>query len=245
MRRAVLLLFGLGLAQVYHPTATLVHGKTEVVVEKTSPDELGLAWIEEQEGGVRFVFYDPPPYRVTVRFGEDARAYAALAFVEQPDEGGGTVALAGGEARYQEAEDRLVYELRAEPGAVAIEKGKLKAEGRRLDYDNRAGLARLAGPVRFERPGENSLKGEAQTLLYRVEEGELWLVGEVAIEQGSRRTLARLARVDEEKGLAYLEGDPVRSTAPGEELAGRRLVYDLESGEIWVLEGIAGKFSGD
>ena len=245
IRRVTLFLLGLGLAQVYHPTATLVHGQSEVVVEKTSPDERGLAWIEEREGGVLFVFYDPPPYRVTVRFGEDARAYAALALVDQPDQGGGTVALAEGEARYSEAEDRVLYELRSEPGAVAIEKGKLRAEGRRLDYDNETGVARVLGPVAFRREGPNPLKGRAQALLYRVEEGELWLLGGVAIEQGKRKTHADRALVDEARGLAFLEGTPVKSQAPGEELVGKRLVYDLESGELWVLEGVAGKLSGD
>jgi len=123
------------------------------------------------------------------------------------------VALAGGEAHYLAAEDRVLYELKAEPGAVHVEKGKLKATGRRLDYDNEAGLARVLGPVRFERSGENPLKGQAETLLYRVEAGELWLVGGVAIEQGSRRTQAQLARVDEEKLGLLMAGVAEAATA--------------------------------
>jgi len=242
IRRAALPFFLLALAQVYHPTATLIHGETEVVVEKTSPDEVGLAWIEEREGGVLFIFYDPPPYRVAVRFGEDARAFAELALVDQPDEGGGTVALGAGKARYLEGEDRVDYALEEAPGAVVIEKGRFRAEGRRLDYDNEAGLARVLGPVRFRREGENPLSGEAGVLFYRVEVGELWLLDGVRVVQEKRETEAERARIDEEAGLAYLEGDPVKSKAPGEEIAGRQVVYDLEGGALWVLDGIQGAF---
>ncbi len=247
MRRAAFALFFilLALAQVYHPTATLIHGETEVVVEKTSPDTVGLAWIEEREGGVLFIFYDPPPHRVKVRFGKDARAYAALALVDQPDEGGGTVALGAGEARYLEGEDRVEYALREEAGAVTIEKGRFRAEGRRLDYDNNEGLARILGPVRFRREGKRALSGEAGALLYRVDAGELWLLNGVKLVQEKRETSAERALVDEESGLAFLEGDPVRSVAPDERIAGRRLVYDLESGALWVLEHIEGTLSQD
>ena len=244
MRRAPLfLLLVLAWAQVYHPTATLIHGETEVVVEKTSPDELGLAWIEENDEGVLFIFYDPPPYRVRVRFGENAEAFAALALVDQPDEGEGTVVLAGGEAKYLEAEDRVSYEIRAEPDAVEVKKGRFRAFGRRLDYANGPGLARIQGPVRFERSGETPLEGEAETLLYRVEDDELWLFGKVRVVQGERETRAERAWVREKEGVAYLYGQPVESTAPGETIRGEVVLYDLETGEIWVIGGIEGRFA--
>ena len=243
MRRLLFLLASLALAQVYHPTATLIHGDTEVVVEKTSPDELGLAWIEENDEGVLFIFYDPPPYRVRVRFGENAEAFAALALVDQPDEGGGAVVLAGGEARYLEAEDRVDYEIRAEPDAVEVKKGRFRAFGRRLDYDNEAGLARIQGPVRFVRGGDTPLEGEAETLLYKLEGDELWLLGGVRVVQGERTTTAARALVVEEEATAYLFGNPVESRAPGEALSGKQVRYDLNTGEIWVLEAIEGRFS--
>ncbi len=239
-------LLALALAQeVYHPTATLVRKGKEVVVEKTSPDEQGLAWIEEREKGVLFVFYDPPPYRVVVRFGKDARAFAALALVDQPDAGGGTVTLAAGQARFDEKADRADYRVEEKPEAVEIEKGKFRAFGARLDYRNEEGIARLKGPTRFERGGKKALKGQAGALLYLVDEDRVWLTGGVTLIQGDRTTRAERALVDERNQVAWLFGNPVRSEAKGERLAGKTVRYDLEAGAIWVLEAVAGEVSGD
>ncbi len=242
-RTAAYLVLAFAFSQVYHPTATLRRGAEEVVVEKTSPDDQGLAWIEERDGGVLFIFYDPPPYRVTARLGEGAVAFASLALVDQSDRGGGTVLLSAGEARYLEAEDRVHYEIQEAEEAVEVKRGELRVTGVRLDYDNESGLARLKGPVRFTRAGKNPLSGRANELYYRVETGSIWLIGNVQVEQGERRTEAELARFDEGEGTAYLEGEPVRSQAPGERVEGRRVFYDLDTGEIWVLEGVTGVFS--
>ncbi len=236
----LLLLAGVLAQGVYHPTATLVRKGKEVVVEKTSPDEVGLAWIEEKEKGVLFIFYDPPPYRVVARFGKDARAYAPLALVDQPDAGGGRIELADGTARYDPKADRARYRVKENPEAVEIEKGRFRAYGARLEYRNQEGIAYLKGPTRFERSGEKALRGTAGALLYLVDEDRVWLTGGVTLTQGDRTTQAETALIDEAGGRAWLFGHPVKSVARGERVEGARISYDLETGAIWVIEGIRG-----
>lgn len=239
-------LLALALAQeVYHPTATLVRKGKEVVVEKTSPDEQGLAWIEEREKGVLFVFYDPPPYAVRVRFGKDAEARGHLAVVEQPNEGKASIRLGNGEARYDPEADRAVYTVKAEKNAVEIKTGRFTAKGALLDYDNDRGLAALKGPVRFTREGKTPLTGAADRLVYAVDEARVWLTGHVVFQQDGRTTRAERALVDDKAGLAWLWGEPVVSEKDGERIQGRRLRYGLKSGAIWVLEGVAGALSDD
>jgi len=240
--RAALILL-LAAAQSYRPTAVLVYEGTEVVVTKTSPDEVGLAWIEDREDGVLFIFYDPPPYRVEARFGEGTRAYAHLALVEQPDEGGGQVVLAAGKAEYDPEKDEVTYAVQEQEDAVEIKKGELQAFGTRLDYDNEEGLARVKGPVRFLREEEEPVSGRADAAYYRLKEDELWLLGGVEVKKGGRTTTADAALYLEKEDLFYLTGDPVISRAEGEEIRGRRVLYSLKTGEIWVLEGVSGKIS--
>ncbi len=133
MRYLLLLLalaisFGL-VQEAFHPTAVLTRKGKEVVVEKTSPDEVGLAWIEDREEGLLFVFYDPPPYTVKVRFGEDAEARGHLAVVEQPNEGKDSIRLGDGEARYDPEADRVVFEVEAKQDAVEVKTGQFTARG--------------------------------------------------------------------------------------------------------------------
>jgi len=240
----LLLLLAWVLAQeVYHPTATLVRKGKEVVVEKTSPDDVGLAWIEEKEKGVLFIFYDPPPYRVVVRFGKDALAYASLALVDQPDAGGGKIELTAGTASYNPKTDHAGYQVKEIPDAVEIEKGRFRAYGTRLEYRNEEGIAYLKGPTRFERSGEKVLKGTAGALLYLVDEDRVWLTGGIALTQGDRTTRAQTALIDEAGGRAWLFGNPVKSVARGERVEGARVNYDLETGAIWVIEGIRGNLT--
>lgn len=249
MRYLLLLLalaisFGL-VQEAFHPTAVLTRKGKEVVVEKTSPDEVGLAWIEDREEGLLFVFYDPPPYTVKVRFGEDAEARGHLAVVEQPNEGKDSIRLGDGEARYDPEADRVVFEVEAKQDAVEVKTGQFTARGALLEYDNDRGLAALKGPVRFTREGKTPLTGEADRLVYAVDEARVWLLGQVVFRQGERTTRAETALIDDKAGYALLWGKPVVSEKANERIQGRRLRYGLKSGTIWVLEGVAGALPGE
>lgn len=99
----------------------------------------------------------------------------------------------------------------------------------------------LKGPLRFVREGETKLEGRAGRLVYRLEDGELWLLDRVVLRQGPRETEADQALVLEDQGLAYLYGDPVVSRDKDQKIQGRRVRYDLKTGDLWVLGQIAGE----
>ena len=190
----------------------------------------------------RFIIYDPAPYRTLVRFGEDARAYGHLASVERVKDVYERIALGDGEARYLADEDRFEVRFEDVDEAVEIAQGKSRAWGRRLDYDNDRGEATLSGPVRLERPGEKPLAGRAERLRYDVDDETLTLTGGVRLEQDGRVTTATSARIVEREGYAYLYGDPVVSTGADGEVRGRAVRYDLETGELVVLEAVKATF---
>ncbi len=225
----------------FRPTATLTYRGKRITVVKTSPDDLGLAWIEDSDQGVRFIFYDPSPYRVELTLGEDTRAFGHLALVEQPDRGPSRIVLTDGEAAYDPERDAVRYQTQPADGAVAVVEGKVTVWGRELSYDNDRGLALLKGPLRFVREGETKLEGRAGRLVYRLDDGELWLLDRVVLRQGPRETEADQALVLEDQGLAYLYGDPVVSRDKDQKIQGRRVRYDLKTGDLWVLGQIAGE----
>ncbi|RDI96241.1 hypothetical protein DV704_04100 [Meiothermus sp. QL-1] len=194
---------------------------------------------------VRSLFADPPPFRVQISFGENARAYGAIARVEQIREVNDFVILTGGTARYIEEEDRLELNLKPEPRAVEVQQGRSKAWGSRLDYDNQSGEARVAGPIELERQGDKPLKGAAERMVYNVDEEVLHLLGRVRLQQEGRTTTAERAVVQEKDRVAFLYGTkdkPVRSENKDGFVEGSRLLYNLDSGDVVVLEGVKGEF---
>ncbi len=194
---------------------------------------------------VRSLFADPPPFRVQIGFGEDARAYGAIARVEQIRQVNDFVFLTGGTARYLEEEDRLELDLKPAPRAVEVQQGQSRAWGSRLDYDNESGEARISGPIELERSGEKPLQGGAQRMIYNVDEEILQLFGGVRLVQEGRTTTAEVALVREKDRVAYLFGtqaQPVRSQNKDGFVEGTRLLYHLDSGDVVVLEGIKGEF---
>ncbi|MCS7058677.1 MAG: DUF5666 domain-containing protein [Meiothermus sp.] len=193
----------------------------------------------------RSLFADPPPFRVQITFGEDARAYGAIARVEQVREVNDHVYLTGGTARYIEEEDRLELDLKPEPRAVEVQQGKSRAWGSRLDYDNQSGEAQVAGPIELERQGEKPLKGSAERMVYNVDDEILRLLGGVRLVQEGRTTTAALAVVQEKDRVAFLYGTkekPVRSENKDGFVEGGKLLYNLDSGDVVVLEGVRGEF---
>ncbi len=190
----------------------------------------------------RFLIYDPAPYRTRVRFGEDTEAYGHIAQVERVKGVSERVVLGDGEVSYLEDADRFEVNFRDGDQAVEVVQGKSRAWGRRLDYDNTTGKARVAGPIRLERAGEKPLNGSSQTLVYDLDEDTLTLQGEVVLVQQDRTTRAETAYVVESEGYAYLYGDPVVSQGPDGEVRGRVVRYRLDSGELLVLEGVEAVF---
>ncbi len=190
----------------------------------------------------RFVIYDPDPYETLVRFGDDARAYGHLALVERVKGVYERISLGSGSATYIEDEDRFVTAFTEVDEAVSVVQGKSRASGRRLDYDNDSGDAELAGPIRLQRSGDEPLNGSADRLVYNVDSEAITLTGNVVLKQSERTTKAESALLLESAGYAYLYGDPVVSKGADGEVRGKRVRYDLDSGELLVLEGVGAVF---
>lgn len=193
----------------------------------------------------RSLFADPPPFRVQITFGEDARAFGAIARVEQVREVNDYVFMTGGSAKYIEEEDRLELDLKPAPKAVEVQQGKSKAWGSRLDYDNESGDARVAGPIELERSGEKPLQGTAQRMVYNVDDEILHLFGSIKLVQDGRTSTADSAVVREKDRVAYLYGTkdkPVRSQNKDGYVEGTRVLYNLDTSDVVVLEGVKGEF---
>lgn len=194
---------------------------------------------------IRSLFADPPPFRVQITFGDDARAFGAIARVEQIRGVNDLVFMTGGTARYLEEEDRLEIELKPAPRAVELQQGKSRAWGSRLDFDSESGDARVLGPIELERSGEKPLQGSAQSMIYNVDDEILRLFGEVSLVQDGRTTTADSAVIREKDRVAYLFGSkdrPVRSQNRDGFVEGARLLYNLDTGDVVVLEGVRGEF---
>jgi len=190
----------------------------------------------------RFVIYDPEPYQTLVSFADDARAYGHLALVERAKGLFENITLGTGSAAYVEDEDRFEVKMADAPDAVTVVQGKSQASGRRLEYDNGSGMAVLAGPVKLERSGEKPLSGEADELVYQVDDKTLTLYGHVVFKQEGRTTSADTAVIIEAQGYAYLYGQPVSSRGENGELSGEAVRYNLDNGELLVLKSVKATF---
>lgn len=224
----------------------------QVRLEAAEQNDGSLKAFEVRIGGsregpslVRSLFADPPPFRVQITFGEDARALGAIARVEQIRGVNDYVFMTGGTARYIEEEDRLELELKPAPRAVEVQQGKSKAWGSRLDYDNESGNALVAGPVELERAGEKPLQGSAERMVYNVDDEALTLFGAIRLVQDGRTSTAQGALVREKDRIAFLYGSkdkPVRSQNKDGFVEGTRVLYNLDTGDVVVLEGVKGEF---
>ncbi|GIW35485.1 DUF5666 domain-containing protein [Meiothermus sp.] len=224
----------------------------QVRLEAAEQNDGSLKAFDIQIGGKRegpalsrSLFADPPPFRVQITFGEDARAFGAIARVEQVREVNDYVFMTGGTARYIEEEDRLELELKPGPRAVEVQQGKSKAWGSRLEYDNESGDARVAGPIELERTGEKPLQGSAERMVYNVDDEILRLFGGVKLVQDGRTSTAESAVVREKDKVAYLFGSkekPVRSQNKDGFVEGTRVLYNLDTSDVVVLEGVKGEF---
>lgn len=82
-------------------------------------------------------------------------------------------------------------------------------------------------------------------MVYNVDDEILRLLGGVRLVQEGRTTTAALAVVQEKDRVAFLYGTkekPVRSENKDGFVEGGKLLYNLDSGDVVVLEGVRGEF---
>ncbi|MER3482866.1 MAG: hypothetical protein C4332_06650 [Meiothermus sp.] len=223
----------------------------EYVKDEDKPNDPPAArrvYAGERKGTVlqRFVFNDPAPFRVNVRFGKDARAFGSLALVEKIKDGNETVRLDGGSATYSEQDDRLDIKPLAQPKAVEVRQGKSTVFGSRLEYDNDTGDANISGPNEISRTGDKPLTGQSQRMIYNVDDETLKMFGDIKLVQKDRTTTATSALVREKEGVAYLFGtdqSPVVSTDKNGTAKGARIRYNLDTGDVVVEKPAGSEFN--
>ncbi|MDX2007467.1 MAG: LPS export ABC transporter periplasmic protein LptC, partial [Meiothermus sp.] len=199
----------------------------------------------EAERLTRSLFADPAPARVQITFGTDAKAFGAIARVTSIRDLNDFVTMTGGTARYVQEEDRLEMNLRPSPKSIELQQGRSKSWGSRLEYDNQSGEARVSGPIEIERSGDKPLTGTAKEMIYNVDDEILRLFGEIRLVQDGRTSTAESAVVREKDRTAFLFGTkekPVKSVNKDGTVEGTRLQYNLDTGDVVVLEGVKGEF---
>jgi hypothetical protein len=183
--------------------------------------------------------------RVKVSFGEDATAFGNLVLVDQGLEE--LILLSDGVARLvgEGETEKLEVTPKVTPNSVEVRQGRSKAFGSELLYNNETGEASVLGPIRLERSGDKPLSGSANALTYNVDDETLLLFGQVRLVQKDRTTTAQSAVVREKDGVAFLYGTaqaPVSSESKDGKVRGLRLKYNLDTGDVLLLEGIEGEF---
>ncbi len=194
----------------------------------------------------RFVYSDPSPYRVTINLGKDAMAFGALALVEKYSGGEERISLDGGSATFSDDTGILSILRKKVDGSVEVRQGQTTVFGAQLDYDNNNGDAKIAGPLSLKRSGEKPLEGTATNMVYNVDRKEVRLIGKVNLVQDGRTTTAEHAVLLESEKIAYLYGTgsaPVRSENKDGFVLGNKMIYNLDTGSVVVLEGVGGEFT--
>ncbi|GHF95487.1 hypothetical protein GCM10017783_04240 [Deinococcus piscis] len=177
--------------------------------------------------------------------------------------GDGQIEAGGGSAHLLDevpsgATDRLsgcgvVAESRDVPGAVQVTQGQTRLTGQSLKYGESDGVARITGPITFERDvqgGESGdLSGTAGSIEVDVDRERTVLVGDVVLNSSGGR-VSRAARVeyDDTANLARLIGTPEQpavTTRGDERLQAAEILYDLERDEAVARASAGVRISGE
>jgi lipopolysaccharide transport protein LptA len=181
---------------------------------------------------------------------------APLALIEQKEGGDGHIDVSAGTARFLDAappgaKDRLglcEVEVKSSvvPDSVKVTQGKTSLKGSKLVYDESDGIARIDGPVTFERqsPG-NNLTGKSKTIEVNVDDKTTTLVGGVTLQDGTRTSSAERVEYDDAANVAILrgtEGAPATSKAKDQDLRARIIRYNLDTGDAVAIDPVGSSF---
>ena len=181
---------------------------------------------------------------------------APLAVVTQQEGGDGHIEVSAGTARYLDAAppgktDRLSRcEVEATPkpapDTVKVIQGRTSLKGSKLVYDESDGLARIAGPISFQRPNKDGqLTGGSERIEVNVDAQTTTLVGGVTLKDGERTSSAERVEYDDASNVAILRGSkdqPARSTTPTQTLSAATIRYNLDTGSVVALGPVTGEF---
>ena len=188
---------------------------------------------------------------------------APLGIVTQQENGDGHIEVSAGTARFLDQPpegktDRLsrcAVEAtpQAAPNTVFVTQGKTSLKGQKLIYDEKDGIARIDGPITFERPAPEGkpetdhLNGTSQRIEVNVDNETTTLAGEVVLTNGERTSKAERVDYDDAKNVAILRGSPGK---PAQSVQGKDILcapiisYNLDRNTAVVLKGDSPTITG-
>lgn len=174
--------------------------------------------------------------------------------------GDGHIEMSAGSARYLDdvpkgKTDRLsLCAVEATPAptpdTVLVTQGRTRLKGSALVYDESDGIARIAGPISFERdpapgkPPSDRLSGSSQSIEVNVDQETTTLVGDVVLRSGNRVSRAGRVEYDDNANVAILRGSaeqPAESVEGGDAVRALVIRYNLDTGRV-VAQQVTGQF---
>lgn len=138
------------------------------------------------------------------------------------------------------------------PETVLVTQGRTKLTGQSLSYDGAEGVARIAGPISFNRPDrKDPLSGESGSIEIDVDTESTVLVGDVVLRsRGGRVSKASRVEYNDQANTARLYATPEK---PAESVRGNDIlrvssgfiVYNLDKNEVYASAGKDGTISGE
>ncbi len=226
----------------------------------------GLQEGDPEDAPTITVFNERDNGLVTIQIDKN-RIEVPLAVVTQrskPDgsSGDGRVEASAGSARFLDdvpegAKDRLsrcAVEVKPTPtpDTVLVTQGKTHLKGQKLIYDESDGIARIDGPITFNRDNEKDpLKGKSNRIEVNVDEEKTVLVGNVVLESGGGR-ISKAGRVeyDDTQNVArlYATADQPAESVQGSDvvrLTSGYILYHLDNNDVYMVKEASGNLTGE
>ncbi len=136
------------------------------------------------------------------------------------------------------------------PDTVFVTQGKTELKGQKLVYDETDGIARIDGPITFQRANETDpLTGSSERIEVNVDEEKTTLVGSVVLNsEGGRVSRAARVEYDDTANIARLFGtpeQPAESVKGGDTLRAGMILYDLDRNEVYAVKPEGGTITGE
>ncbi|WP_237724945.1 LptA/OstA family protein [Deinococcus alpinitundrae] len=184
-----------------------------------------------------------------------------LAIVTQQEGGDGHIEVSAGTAQFLDnppegKTDRLSRcavqaDPRPAPDTVFVTQGRTSLKGQTLVYDESDGVARIAGPITFERapetgkPETDRLTGNSERIEVDVDKETTTLVGKVTLKNGTRTSSAERVDYDDAANVAVLRGAPgaLAQSVNGQEIICAMIIrYNLDLNTVTAVDNISGQF---
>lgn len=127
------------------------------------------------------------------------------------------------------------------PDTVFVTQGRTQLKGQSLVYDESDGIARITGPISFERaappnkPASDKLTGSSQSIEVNIDSETTTLVGDVVLQSGNHTSKAARVEYDDKANVAILRGTAEKlaeSTDPSGTVRALAIRYNLDTGHV-------------